>query len=146
MFDKMVFNPSLLNEFIFQEGHFVWESSGVPLSYVNWGSGAPYDGSENEDCLYIYSPDMKWGDDKCGVSVAYKPFCQLFTIEQKMVEMENHIVICFILTSISLKFPQWQYSNSILCFYWYLAIQVQLKQNVTEVSEAIDFFVQKNGK
>ena len=52
-----------LNDFVFQEGHWVWESSGVPFTYTNWRSGEPNNSGGNEDCVYKYYD--YWNDDVC---------------------------------------------------------------------------------
>ena len=64
-----------LNDFVFQEGNWVWESSGVPFTFTNWASGEP-NGSE-DDCLVIYRGNKKWYDDNCENTTYYKPLCQI---------------------------------------------------------------------
>ena len=69
-----------LNNFVFQDGHWVWESSGVPIStYSNWASGQPTNGGGNEDCLFItdHRGDNKWYNVKCDQSNYRKPLCQM---------------------------------------------------------------------
>ena len=64
-----------LNDFVFQEGQWVWESSGVPFNYTNWQSGEP--GDVNDDCLLIYRSGKKWYDYNCDNTAWQKPLCQI---------------------------------------------------------------------
>ena len=40
-----------MNDFVFQEGQWVWERSGVPFTYKNWDS----DYSDGGNCLFIFT-------------------------------------------------------------------------------------------
>ena len=40
-----------LIDFVFQEGQWVWEHSGVPFTYKNWASGYPNGGN----CLFMFT-------------------------------------------------------------------------------------------
>ena len=70
-----------LNDFVFQEGIWVWESNGVPLNngYTNWISGYPSnkDGGGIVDCLYIGRCSKKWYDVNCDWTTNIKPMCQI---------------------------------------------------------------------
>ncbi len=46
------------------EGNFVWESSGAPLSYLNWFEGEPNNLGGNEGCMH-FRTDGQWNDRPC---------------------------------------------------------------------------------
>ena len=51
-----------------QEGNFVWEATGKPLSggYTNWAEGEPNNGDGYEDCAhYGWTSPGKWNDCFC---------------------------------------------------------------------------------
>ena len=69
-----------LHFLIFQEGLWVWESSGIPLNYTNWESGQPNKWSfseDYEDCMFIYRISKKWGASMCISGGTGKPLCQI---------------------------------------------------------------------
>ena len=59
----------------FQEGHWVWENSGISATFLNWYPGQPQ-GGKSENCAVIDTPrhDM-WHDAPCTYS--YKTICQI---------------------------------------------------------------------
>ena len=67
-----------LNDFVFQEGQWLWENSGVPLEngYTNWQSGEPNNYDGNQDCLNIVKGG-KWYDLNCDLNGYEKPLCQI---------------------------------------------------------------------
>ena len=65
-----------MNDFVFQEGDWIWGSSGVPFSYTNWNRGQP-NNWRNEDCLYIKRDKKKWYDHNCDDTRSMKPLCQI---------------------------------------------------------------------
>ena len=69
-----------LNDFVFQDGHWLWESSRIPVEsgYTNWGLGEP---NNYKDCLYIHKSDKKWYDVNCRRTTHMKPLCQIITVK-----------------------------------------------------------------
>ena len=70
-----------MNNLVFQEGHWVWESSGVPLTFTNWLPGEPNNFKGNQDCLLIrsfHSSRENWDDNYCD-DTNMKPLCQIST-------------------------------------------------------------------
>ena len=67
-----------LNDFVFQEGNWVWENSGVPFEngYTNWASGNPDNHGGNQECLVVDKSDKKWRDTWCDNN-RFKPLCQI---------------------------------------------------------------------
>ena len=59
--------------FHLQEGHWVWENSGIPLTFTNWKSGGD---DRNENCGEIYKHGI-WNDILCDRSDRDKPLCQI---------------------------------------------------------------------
>ena len=57
----------------FQEGHWVWENSGIPLTFTNWKSGG---NDKNENRGEIYKHGI-WNDILCDRSDRDKPLCQI---------------------------------------------------------------------
>jgi hypothetical protein len=52
---------------IAEEGTFVWDQTGLPPAYTNWGSSQPDDYDSNEDCCelnYLTDPAL-WNDNEC---------------------------------------------------------------------------------
>ena len=71
--DKII----IIQIIVFQVGHWVWESSGVPFTYTNWRSGEPNNSGGNEDCVYIDMGSKGWNDYNCASSWDTKPLCQI---------------------------------------------------------------------
>ena len=46
------------------EGNFVWESSGVPMTYSNWGINEPNNAGGDEGCIHFYGNGL-WNDNNC---------------------------------------------------------------------------------
>ena len=63
-----------LNDFVFQEGEWVWESNGDPFGYTSWGPGQG--NNVPGYCLYIFNGDMKWNYENCNWTRP-KPLCQI---------------------------------------------------------------------
>ena len=66
-----------MNDFVSQEGHWVWETSGVPFAYTNWSTGQP-DNDGNQDCMIINRSKKRWYDFNCA-HTGMKPLCQIIT-------------------------------------------------------------------
>ena len=48
------------------EGSFVWESSGLPLTYFNWLGGEPNNSGGDEGCVHLRVADAgQWNDEDC---------------------------------------------------------------------------------
>ena len=56
------------------EGHFIWQHSSKPLSWLNWNGGEPNNGSNdhdgNENCVILLK-NGKWNDSACGRDYSY---------------------------------------------------------------------------
>ena len=49
-----------------KEGTFLWESTGLPLTYFNWAPGQPDNRNNNEHCTgMIFGAPGKWNDCPC---------------------------------------------------------------------------------
>ena len=65
------------NEFMYQEGQWVWESSKRPLTFTNWLSGEPNNAGGNENCADVdFSNNHQWVDIQCERRDRAKAFCQ----------------------------------------------------------------------
>ena len=53
------------------EGSFVWETSGMNVTYTNWLYFAPDNAQGQEDCVRFYEDTGKWNDAPC---IARLPF------------------------------------------------------------------------
>ena len=49
---------------IAQEGRFVWDSTGQPAVYTNWGRASPSN-SNNENCVMVTHNIGLWIDGQC---------------------------------------------------------------------------------
>ena len=57
------------------EGDWRW-SSGLPVTFTQWGSGEPSDGGGGEDCAHVYGPGMpahhgEWNDHPCAAEQSF---------------------------------------------------------------------------
>ena len=62
-----------------QEGHFIWEESGLPLTYNNWRAVSKEpNGQRGENCGEIYNSanDYEWNDAAC-TNTNRKSICQI---------------------------------------------------------------------
>ena len=60
----------------FQEGHWVWENSGISVTFLIWYPGQP-EGGKSQNCAVIDVPQHdQWHDAHCNWSGA-KPICQI---------------------------------------------------------------------
>ena len=62
--------------FSFQEGHWVWENSGISATFLNWAPSEPQNHGGNEDCARIDAQKRKWYDVPCYWAQA-KPICHI---------------------------------------------------------------------
>ena len=62
----------LLHKKYLSSGGLQW-TDGSPYEYFNWNDGEPSDedGSENENCVELYTFNGKWNDIICGASNGY---------------------------------------------------------------------------
>lgn len=59
------------------EGHYVWASSGAPLTFSNWYPGDP-DGALIQNCITMWQDKGEWIDDSCSdVGNKVKTLCEI---------------------------------------------------------------------
>ena len=59
------------------EGQWVWTSTGQPLAFFNWYPGAPNNGYDDEDYLYIgFGGSPQWNDLR--PATAYSSICEMW--------------------------------------------------------------------
>ena len=64
-------NFQTVHGLVFQEGHWIWENSGVPFTFGKYRRG------ENKHCLYIDRYDKEWKVANCNDTMWFKPLCQI---------------------------------------------------------------------
>ena len=47
-----------------QEGTYVWEGSGLVMTYSKWAAGEP-NGGTSEDCVHMWGNVATWNDGNC---------------------------------------------------------------------------------
>ena len=62
--------------FHFQEGHWVWENSGISATFVNWHPGQPNEGRK-ANCAILVKQNDRWHDVPCTSWAGAKPICQI---------------------------------------------------------------------
>ena len=61
----------------FQEGSWIWSTSGLKMDWSNWQNGKPDNNEGIENCLYLgdISNHFKWDDAPC-IQNSKRPLCQ----------------------------------------------------------------------
>ena len=58
------------------EGMWLWQSSGIPANYTDWGPGEPNSYHGDQDCVFYHSGEnYMWADINC-LSSEFRPLCE----------------------------------------------------------------------
>ena len=92
---------------LLQEGHWVWENSKRPLTFINWLFGEPNNAGGNENCADVdFSNNHKWVDIQCERKNRAKPFChtdKIAGLKVKKVSLSTYLKV-FIQLIVKLSF------------------------------------------